>query len=206
MNNKQPNHIILTTPMCQEILNLAGVSNYKLMNEQNYANADYAFVLSETRIPENSSAQFIKLKLNTFAQIVQSIKIVRETLNIRNRSVKLNKQLKKLVNENIHINKRRNENRKLKIKVYSNFLQEILEDMGFQIVIGSNYDYLVYPDYLKNEIINEINFAGKRAIALPSHKKAPLNPIKRAEIRYHIFEKKLCMKTYPNGIILSKKL
>ncbi len=186
--------LIFTTPMCQGILLLAGVSDFKVTKNQDYTNADFAVVLSETETPENSNTQFIKLKLNTFSQIEKSIKNIAEVLNTETGNVRLNKQLKNFFMKASYFQKKRNENRKIKVKVYSNFLREIVEDMGFRIVTDDNYDYLVYPDYLKNEINREINFAGERAIELPSHKNASLNPIKRAEIRYQILEKNLCMK------------
>jgi hypothetical protein len=64
-----------------------------------------------------------------------------------------------------------------------------VEDIGFDIV-EENYDFVVYPDYMKDEISeNDI-----KTIEIPSHKNVPLNPIKRAEMRYNILEKELCMK------------
>ncbi len=196
MKNKQDqsNLLIVTTPMCQEILLLLGISVFTITKNQDYTNADFAVVLSETETPENSNTQFIKLKLNTFSQIEKSIKNIAEVLKMETENVRLNKQLKNFFMKASYFQKKRNENRKIKVKVYSNFLREIVEDMGFRIVTDDNYDYLVYPDYLKNEINREINFAGERAIGLPSHKNASLNPIKRAEIRYKILEKNLCMK------------
>jgi hypothetical protein len=59
--------------------------------------------------------------------------------------------------------------------------------MGFQIV-EKNYDYLIYPDYLKKKLKKELIIAGERAIELPTHRNAPLNPIERAKIRYKILE------------------
>ena len=91
-----------------------------------------------------------------------------------------------------------NKNRKIKVRVYSNFLKDIVEDLGFTVVHENDdqntYDFLVYPDYMKDEIINEIKFNGFRAVEIPSHKNAPLNPIEKAELRYNILEKNLCMK------------
>jgi segregation and condensation protein B len=84
---------------------------------------------------------------------------------------------------------KKNKNRKIKVKVYSNFLKEIVEDMGFSVV-DNNYNFVVYPDYMKNEITDDdIEF-----VEIPSHKSVPLNAIKRVEMRYNILEKKLCMK------------
>ena len=179
--------------MCQEILLLLGISDFKITKNQNYTNADFAVVLSETKNLKNSNTRFIKLKLNTFSQIEQSIKNIAKVLNTETRSSKLNEQLKYIYMNDSHFQSKRNENQKIKVKVYSNFLKDIVEDMGYLITTDDNYDYLVYPDYLKNEI-KEINFADERAIELPSHKNAPLNPIKRAKLRYKILEKNLCMK------------
>ncbi len=196
MTNKQKQSklSIVTTPMCQEILLLLGISDFKITKNQNYTNADFAIVLSETKNLKNSNTKFIKLKLNTFSQIEQSIKNIAKVLNTETRSSKLNEQLKYIYMNDSHFQSKRNENQKIKVKVYSNFLKDIVEDMGYLITIDDNYDYLVYPDYLKNEI-KEINFADERAIELPSHKNAPLNPIKRAKLRYKILEKNLCQGT-----------
>ncbi len=195
MMNKQEKSklLIVTTPMCQEILLLLGISDFKITKNQNYTKADFAVVLSETKNLKNSNTRFIKIKLNTFSQIEQSIKNIAKVLNMEIRSSKLNEQLKYNNLNDSHFQSKRNENQKIKVKVYSNFLKDIVEDMGYSIMTDDNYDYLVYPDYLKNEI-KEINFAGERAIELPSHKNAPLNPIKRARLRYKILEKNLCMK------------
>lgn len=181
---------IVTTPMCQEILHQAGVSEFQVNSKGFYDDADIAFVLSETKISENSHTKFIKLKLNTFNQIKESITKVSHILGTE----PLNKQFKFEL-ENSY--KRNDENRKIKIKVYSKFLKEIVEDMGFCTVTEDNYDFLVYPDYLKDkikEINSEINFIGERAIEMPSHRNAPLNPIKRAEIRYQILETNICIR------------
>ena len=168
---------IATTPMCQEILRLAGVSEFAIINNGVYNGADIAIVLSETKIPENSSTKYIKLKLNTFKQIKESVKLISNTLETEP------------LNENLNYSSANHyqENKKIRIKVHSNFLHEIAEDMGFQIV-EKNYDYLIYPDYLKKKLKKELIIAGERAIELPTHRNAPLNPIERAKIRYKILE------------------
>ncbi len=196
MKNKldQSEILIVTTPMCEDILRLVGISDFTVTKDQDYTNADFAVVLSETKNIENSTTRFIKLKLNTFSQIEQSIKNILKVLNTQTRSLGLNKQQKYSYLIASYSQCKRNANRKIKVKVYSNFLKEIVEDMGYFVITDDNYDYLVYPDYLKNEITKEINFAGEKAIELPSHKNAPLNAIKRAKIRYQILEKNLCMK------------
>ncbi len=173
---------IVTTPMCQEILHLAGLDEFQLI-DGDYEDADVAVVLSETEIPENTSTKFIKLKLNTFDQIADSIKLISNELDTQ--------PLKKNLNNDPADQK---ENSKIKVKTYSNFLREIVEDMGFTIVTDDTYDFLVYPDYLKEELKEEVNESGKRAVEIPSHGNAPQNPIKRAQIRYKILRNRICMK------------
>jgi segregation and condensation protein B len=51
---------------------------------------------------------------------------------------------------------------------------------------------VVYPDYMKDDVRAEIK--DKKAVEIPSHKNAPRNPFKRAEMRYHILERNLCTK------------
>ena len=173
---------IATTPMCQEILRLAGVPEFEIINNGVYDCADIAIVLSETKIPKNSSTKYIKLKLNTFNQIKESVELISNILETES------------LNENFYFSINQNpENKMIRIKVHTDFLKDIAEDMGFQIV-EKNYDYLTYPDYLKKKLKKEINEVGERAVELPSHVNAPLNPIERAKIRYKILEKGICMK------------
>ncbi len=166
---------IVTTPMCEEIVRLAGISNYVVSKTPDSVGADIAVVLSETTL----STKSIKIKLNTFSQIKESIEMLSKIFG----SVPLNYEIKKTVDS------KKSENRKIKVKVYSKFLKEIVEDMDFSIV-DEDYDFVVYPDYMKNKIINE----NAGTVEIPSHKNVPLNAIKRVEMRYNILEKKLCMK------------
>lgn len=172
---------IATTPMCQEILRLAGVHEYQIIRDNVYDEADLVVVLSETEIDEKLPIKFIKLKINTFPQIQRSIELISDIVGTDPLKRELNLELNKYKRNNVI-------KEKVKIKVYSNFLTEIAEDMGFQVTTEEEYDFLVYPDYLKDELKKEIDNAGKRAVELPSHGKAPINPIKRAQIRYHILE------------------
>ena len=182
---------IVTTPMCQEILRLAGVHDFTVMKNIDSAGADVAIVLSET----DTNTKSIKLKLNTFSQINDSIKTISDIFGTQ-----------PLVSsvENVSVLDSSNENRKIKVKVYSNFLKDIVKDLGFTVVQENDdhdtYDFLVYPDYMKDEIrdkiTNEItdDLNNFMTVEIPSHKNAPLNPIERAELRYNILEKKLCTK------------
>lgn len=184
---------IVTTPMCQGILRRAGVREFQISNNGDYGDADVAIVLSETEAHNNSHIKFIKLKLNTFSQIEDSIRMVSRITGTE----PLIEQIgyKEQMEYNLgNSPQSMSENREIKVKVYSKFLREIVEDMGFRVVTGNIYDFLVYPDYLKDQIKKEIDSADERAIELPSHGNAPLNPLKRAEIRYQILEKSICMK------------
>jgi hypothetical protein len=178
---------IATTPMCQEILRLAGVQEYQVIKDNIYDEADLLVVLSETEIDEKLPIKFIKLKINTFPQIQRSIELISDIIGTE--------PLKNEVNLDINSYKKNYAiKKKVKIKVYSNFLKEIAEDMGFQVTTEEEYDFLIYPDYLKDELKKEIDYAAERAVELPSHGKAPLNPIKRAQIRYQILENSICTK------------
>jgi len=182
---------IYTTPMCQEVVRLAGFSKYTVKQDHDFTGADLAIVLSETE----TDSPNIKIKLNTFKQIYESIDIISNTL----KTEKLD------MGEwgddySIHVSRERvvmDERKKIKVKVYSNFIREIVDDMGFSVV-KEKPDYIVFPDYLKDDqnddLMDEIKFMGSRAVEIPSHKKAPLNPLERAQIRYEILESKLCTK------------
>lgn len=172
---------IVTTPMCQEILNLAGITDFLLVKNGDYNGAEVAVVLSETKIPENTSTKFIKLKLNTYSQIEESIKLVSDMLGSKPLQKNLYKKLPNAQNE-------------IKVKVYSNFLMELAEDVGFTIVTDDSYDFLIYPDYLKDELKEEVYGADDRAVEIPSHGNAPQNPVERVKMRYEILRNRLCMK------------
>jgi segregation and condensation protein B len=176
---------IVTTPMCQDILRLAGVFEYDLISQVNYRDADIAFILSETKIDNNSGIEFVKLRLNTFSQIEQSIQLVSNIIGTE----PIDEYLNYNFNNNINT-----PHRQIRVKVYANFLRDIAQDIGFSLAEEDDYDFMIYPDYLKKKLQEEIDSAGEKAIELPSHKNAPLNPIKRAEMRYKILEKIICMK------------
>jgi len=182
---------ILTTPMCQEVVRLAGVLEYTVVSDNNFEGADLAIVLSET----NTNVKSIKIKLNTFKQIYESIDQISSTLGTKKLDMgSLQKDyLAYTTPERKVLDKRK----KIKVKVYSTFIRDIVEDMGFTLV-KEKPNFLVFPDYLKDDINNnlmeKIDFNGSRTVELPSHKNAPENPLERAQIRYQILENKLCMK------------
>lgn len=176
---------IVSTPMCSEILRIAGLKDHMVSHHPFKENSDWIIVLSETRVEYSPKTKVIKLKLNTFTQIERSIKFIRDIFNIKQPYTSIAKE-HNYNPFNIH-------NRKIKVKVYAKFIKDIVEDMGYSIV-DDNPDFIVYPDYLKEELADIINKMKERAIEIPSHDNAPLNPLKRAKERYRILEKNLCMK------------
>jgi segregation and condensation protein B len=174
---------IVTTPMCKDVLELAGVREFDVNLDPDSTDYDIAVVLSETDTNINS----VKVKLNTFYQIKTSIEMLREIFETD--------EVEYDPKDYIYHGVNKSENRKIKVKVYSNFLRDIIDDLGFDVVRDDEYyHYLVYPDYIKDEILEEILKMGDRVVEVPSHKNTPKNPIKRAELRYKLLEKKLCMK------------
>ena len=63
---------IITTPMCEEIVKLAGISDYIINKHPDDENGDLAIVLSESKVEMDS----IAVKINTPKQVFESIKKV----------------------------------------------------------------------------------------------------------------------------------
>lgn len=173
---------ILTTPMCEGILRIAGVMGYNVTRKPEDEDADILFVLSETPV---SGA--VKLKLNTFPQIREAIGTVFRTVqevdpgSLRHSSVdEIDFEVcSPWWHDPAYL---REMNSKIKVRVYSDFLREIVEDMGFNIVDGGE-DFTVCPDYMELDCIR-----------VPSHRNLPVDPVKRALFRYTYLERKLCTK------------
>ena len=172
---------IVTTPMCKDVLVLAGIKEFEINSDPDSTHADIAVVLSET----DTTMKSVKIKLNTFIQIEKSVEMLREIFDIDAMELDI------FTNDCIKFDRSENEN--IKVKVYSNFLKDIVDDLGFTIV-SEDPDYLVYPDYIRSVLSDEIITMGDRLVEIPSHKNAPKHPIQRAEMRYKLLEKKLCMK------------
>jgi segregation and condensation protein B len=169
---------IVTTPMCEKILMMAGISDFVVSKDPDSVNADIAIVLSETKTDVKS----IKLRLNTFKQIKNSTIMLSEVFGTKPLDLKI-----KEINDLVILKGNRN----LKVKVYSDFLKDIVEDLGFRVV-EKDPDFLVFPDYMKNDISAEIK--GKKVIEIPSHKNVSEDPLKRAELRYKLLERELCTR------------
>ena len=163
---------IVTTPMCEEIVKLVGIKDYTVNKHPTKEDGDLAILLSESKVEMDS----IPIKLNSSVQIFESIKKIdfnnkltdEDILSCFNNYPLAKKYLTPIKNN-------------IPIKVYSNFLKDTAESMGF-IIDDKNYDYVVYPDYL------EINNT-KPLIKIPSHNFVSKNPFERLEERYEILEK-----------------
>lgn len=143
---------IVTTPMCQEVLRLAGVQDFTVMKNTDSADADIAVVLSET----NTSKKSIKIKLNTFSQIDDSIKLISDTFGTKPIVPHTGRQdvQGSMSAEDIKSRSR------VKVKVYSKFLGEIVEDLGFTVVPGNTED-----EHVKNGSTEKKTVKGKPIIS-----------------------------------------
>ena len=167
---------IVTTPMCEEILKLAGIADYIVNKNPDEEEGDLAILLSESKVKMDS----MPIKLNTPSQVFESIKKVSQ-LNENELSddevsafFEDYELAKKYLNSSFK--------REINVKVYSEFLKDIVEDVGFNIV-SDNFDHVIYPDYLKNVVKENENL-----VEIPSHGEISKNPLERIEVRYAILE------------------
>ena len=180
--------IIVTTPMCRKIVEIAGLKEFKVNKHPDKEEGDLAILLSESKVQMPS----IAIKLNTFSQIKESIfKLTNYFYD--------NEIIDKKVSENeilaifnkydvldIDIDSTtKKSNFSKKVKVYSEFLKDIVNDLGCEIV-EDDFEYIIFPDYLKSKVIEldcENNF---KFIEIPTHSNASKDPIIRANERYSI--------------------
>ena len=167
---------IVTTPMCEEIVRLAGVTDYIVNKNPDEEDGDLAILLSESKVKMNSLA----IKINTPSQVFESIKKVCEIAenDLSDEDVTAFfddfEMCKKYLNSDFK--------RDVSVKVYSNFLKDIVLDMGFNIV-NEDFDYIIYPDYLKDKVIETENL-----VEIPSHNSISKNPFEKIEMRYSLLE------------------
>ena len=167
---------IITTPMCEEIVKLAGVTDYVVNKNPDEEEGDLAILLSESKVKMNSLA----IKINTPSQVFESIKKVCEIAenDLSDEDVTTFfddfEMCKKYLNSDFK--------RDIDVKVYSNFLKDIVLDMGFNIV-SEGFDYVIYPDYLKDKVIETENL-----VEIPSHNSISKNPFEKIEMRYSLLE------------------
>ncbi|MGX8693554.1 MAG: hypothetical protein ACSW71_01475 [Methanobrevibacter sp.] len=167
---------IVTTPMCEEIVKLAGISDYVVNKHPDKDDGDLAILLSESKVEMDS----LPVKLNTPSQIFESIKEVSKIAQneLSDEDIKEFFRGYELSCKYLNSDFKRDVN----VKVYSEFLKDIVLDVGFNIV-EDNPDFVVYPDYLKEKIVEKDNL-----VEIPSHSFVSANPFERIEARYSILE------------------
>lgn len=200
--------IVVTTPMCRQIVEWAGLEDFKVNRFPDEEEGDFAILLSESKVKMDSLA----IRINTFSQIKESIKTVSECLFERNLIEKVIdcEEIEAIFNDykndveyalfdEVEFNEIRQSNREKKVKVYSEFLKDIVSDIGANVIdfkynkegndennLEMDYDYLVYPDYLEEEVFKreDLEDDTKRFIKILSHNNISKDPILKAESRY----------------------
>ena len=202
--------IVVTTPMCRQIVEWAGLKEFKVNKFPDEEEGDFAILLSESKVKMDSMA----IKINTFAQIKESIKTVSNALFEKNLIEKAigNEEIEVIFNDyngdveyalldEDEFNKIRKSNNDKRVKVYSEFLKDIVSDIGAVVIdfsydkngndeynedLGLDFDHLVYPDYLEEEVLKRENLGSDefKAIKILSHNNISKDPILKAESRY----------------------
>lgn len=167
---------IVTTPMCEEIVRLAGGTDYAVKKFPKKEDGDLAILLSESKVEMES----LPIKINTPKQVFESIKEVSKIVGneLSDRDIQGFFDDYELAKKYLNSSFKRDVN----IKVYSEFLKDIVLDMGFNID-SKNFDYVIYPDYLKEKVEESENL-----VEIPSHNSISKNPFEKIELRYAILE------------------
>lgn len=203
--------IVVTTPMCRQIVEWAGLKDFKVNKHPSKEDGDFAILLSESKVKMDA----LTIKLNTFSQIRESIKIVSENLLEKNLIEKaigdeeieaifanyecIDEDIRYALLSEEEFNKIRQSNNDKKVKVYSEFLKDIVSDIGAEVIdfkydkndfnnLEMDFDYLVYPDYLEEEVLKREDLASDefKAIKILTHNNISKDPILKAEFRYSI--------------------
>ncbi|MBQ9025184.1 MAG: hypothetical protein IJ104_02225 [Methanobrevibacter sp.] len=167
---------IITTPMCEEVVRLAGIDDYIVNKNPDEEEGDLAILLSESKVVMNSLA----IKLNTPKQLFESI---REVSKLENELC--DDEILEFFEgyELCHKYLESHDNSHIKVYVYSNFLRDIILNIGFEIT-DEIYDYIIYPDYLEDKLEK----TDATLVSIPSHTSVAKNPFERIEMRYSILE------------------
>ncbi|MBE6511938.1 MAG: hypothetical protein E7Z75_02135 [Methanobrevibacter olleyae] len=203
--------IVVTTPMCRQIVEWAGLNDFKVNRFPDEEEGDFAILLSESKVKMDSVA----IKINTFSQIKESIKTVSKALfemSLIEEAIG-DEKVETIFNgykddaeyallDEEEFNKIRESNKNKKVKVYSEFLKDIVSDIGADVTdftydkngnyednandLGMDFDHLVYPDYLEEEVLKRENLESNefKAIKILSHNNISKDPILKAESRY----------------------
>ena len=167
---------IVTTPMCEEIVRLAGIRDYTVNRFPTKDDGDFAILLSESKVDIDS----LPIKINTSKQIFESIRSVSKLTG----NELSDGEILEFFTDYRLCTKYLNSDYKLdvNVKVYSEFLKDIVSDVGFNIV-SEDFEYVIYPDYLKDNV-----FESENLVEIPSHNSISKNPFDKAELRYSILE------------------
>ena len=162
--------------MCEEIVRLAGIKDYAVNKFPQKGDGDLAILLSESRVEMDA----IQIKINTSTQIFESIKKISGLAGneLSDEEILSYFDDYELCRKYLNSDFKRDVN----VKVYSEFLKDIVSDVGFNIV-ADDFDYVIYPDYLKDKVIETEN-----TVEIPSHNSVSKNPFDKAELRYGILE------------------
>ncbi len=168
---------IVTTPMCEEIVKLAGITDYTVNKFPKKEDGDLAILLSESKVDMDC----LPIKINTPRQVFESIKKVSKINGNELSDMDIQRffQDHELAQKYLNADFKRD----VDVKVYSEFLKDIVLDLGFNIV-SDDFDYVIYPDYLKDKVIETENL-----VEIPSHNSISKNPFEKIEARYAILEK-----------------
>ena len=144
----------------------------------------------------------LAIKINTFSQIAQSIIAVSNSLYDKGLIEDwvsyddVNRIFEDLDSEFINswfedMEEIRNNNSTKPVKVYSEFLKDIVKDIGAKIIdtkAVDGYDYVVYPDYLIDKVKSSEDFNDDSItfIEMPTHGNVSKSPVERAQQRYSI--------------------
>lgn len=167
---------IITTPMCEEIVRLAGITDYIINKFPDEEEGDLAIVLSESKVEMDSLA----IKINTPSQIFESIKEVSKLIGSELSDDEIIEFFSDYELCRKYLNSHPSHD--IDVKVYSEFLKDIVNDIGFNIV-SDNFKHVIYPDYLKDTVTEVDNL-----VEIPSHNDISKNPFEKAELRYAILE------------------
>lgn len=166
---------IVTTPMCEEIVRLAGIDEYVVNKFPQKGDGDLAILLSESKVEMDA----LQIKINTSRQIFESIREVSKLkCELSDGEILKHFSDYRLCRKYLDSDFERDVN----VKVYSEFLKDIVSDVGFNIVSDS-FDYVIYPDYLSDKVEETENL-----VEIPSHNAVSKNPLDKAELRYSILE------------------
>lgn len=167
---------IVTTPMCEEIVKLAGITDYEVNRFPTKKDGDFAILLSESKVEMDA----LPIKINTPKQVFESIRMVSKIAGSELADCDIEEFFEDYELARKYLNS--SFERDINVRVYSEFLKDIVLDVGFNIV-SDDFDYVIYPDYLKDKVTESENL-----VEIPSHNSISKNPFEKIELRYGILE------------------